>query len=71
MNKLEAVTLSILIFLHALSILGVIRFFQWLFSVELLTTAGFVGLFLVIPIMLGEIILTIFVVGCIGYILHW
>jgi len=63
MNWLK-VGLSILFLtLWGLSFFGIYKYLEWLFRVELLTTAGIVGLMLVFPILVGEFFLSIVIIG--------
>jgi hypothetical protein len=40
--------------LYMFSLFGIYKYFEWLFAQELLTTAGIIGVVLVIPILMVE-----------------
>jgi hypothetical protein len=45
--------------LYILSLLGIYKYLEWLFSVPLLTTAGIVGIIVLIPIFIAELFYTL------------
>jgi len=63
MEKLKVGLFALFLTLWILSFFGVYKYFEWLFGQELLTTAGIVGSFLVIPILVVEFFLSIVMLG--------
>lgn len=49
--------------LWILSLFGVYKYFEWITSLELLTTTGVLGVCMFPLVMVGEIIVTIFCFG--------
>ena len=71
MNKAALGLVILFMLLYGISIVEIALFFQWLFSVNLATTAAVVGLILVIPILIDETIFTILTIFIIGVCLEW
>jgi uncharacterized membrane protein (DUF485 family) len=62
-EKIKVGLTTLVLFVWGLSFFGIYKYFEWLFNVPLLTTAGVLGIWIAFLILVAEFFLSLVMLG--------